>query len=109
MTSIRIRTKSSSSYLKATTLYNHQVLPPLMHMCQLNHIFLKSISADILETINLSVNKRVYVPTICKNAPYFSKSTSRDNPPILQTLYPILDSLDINTSTLKISIWVLSF
>ena len=103
MISIRIGTKSSSSYLKATPQYNHQVLPPLIQMHQLSHLFLNSISIDILETINWYINERVSVPVICKNAPSnYSKSTStlHDNPPLLQTLYPILDSLDINTSNL---------
>ena len=100
---IRIGTKSSSSYLKATTQYNHQVLPPLIQMHQLSHLFLNSISADILETINWYINERVSVPVICKNTPSnYSKSTStlHDNTPLLQTLYPILDSLDINNSNL---------
>ena len=100
---ICIATKSSSSYLKATTQYNHQGLPPLIQMRQLNHLFLKSILA-VLETINWSVNERVSGPAICKNdSSNCSKSisTSYDNPPILQTLYPVLDSLDINTTNLE--------
>ena len=48
---IRIGTKSSSSYLKATTQYNHHILPPIIKMSQLSHVFLNSISADIGETI----------------------------------------------------------
>ena len=32
MTSICIGTKSSSSYLKATTQYNHHILPPIINM-----------------------------------------------------------------------------
>ena len=32
MTFIRIGTKSSSSYMKPTTQYNNQVLPPLISM-----------------------------------------------------------------------------
>ena len=32
MTFIRIGTKSSSSYLKATTQYNHRILPPIIKM-----------------------------------------------------------------------------
>ena len=75
-------------------------------MCRLSHLFLDSISADILKTINWSENERVSVPVICKNAPTNSSkststSTSHDNPSIIQTLYPILDSLNINTSNLK--------
>ena len=104
MTFIRIGTKSSSSYLKATTQYNHHVLPPLIQMRQLSHLFLNPISVDILETINCSVNERVSVPEICKNSPSnCSKytSTPHDSPPILQTLCPILDSLAINTSNLE--------
>ena len=85
---IRIGTKSSSSYLKVTTQYNHQALPPLMQMRQLSHLFLNSISADILEKINWYVNERVSIPAICKSIPSNcskSTSTSHDNPPILQT------------------------
>ena len=74
----------------------------------LSNLFLNSISTDIIETINWSENERVSIPAICKNLPSnFSKSTSiststsRDNPPIIQTLYPILDSLDVNTSNLE--------
>ena len=47
MAFIRIGTKSSSSYLKVTTQYNHQVLPPLIKIRQLTHLFLNSISTDI--------------------------------------------------------------
>ena len=64
MTFIRIGTKSSSSYLKVTTQCNHQLLPLLIQMRQLSHLFLNSISADILETINWSVNERVSIPAI---------------------------------------------
>ena len=87
MTYIRIGTKSSSSYWKATTQYNHHILSPIIKMCQLSHVFLNSISADFLETINWSVNESVCVPAIFKNASSnYSKSTSKsyDNPPILQ-------------------------
>ena len=52
ITFIRIGTKLSSSYLKATTQYNHQVLPPFIQRRLLRHLLLNSISADILETIN---------------------------------------------------------
>ena len=75
-----------------------------MYMRQLSRLFLNSVSADILETIKWYVNERVSVPAICKNDPSNcskSISTSHDNPPILQTLYPILDSLDINTTNLE--------
>ena len=44
MTYIRIGTKSSSSYLKATTQYNHHIPPPMIKIRQLSHAFLKSIS-----------------------------------------------------------------
>ena len=47
MAFIRIGTKSSSSYLKVTTQYNHQVLPPLIKIRQLTHLFLNSLSTDI--------------------------------------------------------------
>ena len=46
MTFLRIGTKSSSSYLKATTQYNHHILPPIIKMLQLSHVFLNSITAD---------------------------------------------------------------
>ena len=101
LTFIRIGNRSSSSYLKAITQYNHHSIPPIIKMRQLSHAFLKSISADILETINWSINESVFVPVILKNAPSNSSkstSTSYDNPPILQYMYPILDKL--NTSKL---------
>ena len=52
------------------------------------------------------LNESVCVPVILKNASSNSSnsskstSTSYDNPPILQSMYPILDKLDINTSKL---------
>ena len=52
LTFIRIGTKSSLSYSKPATQYTHQVLPPLIKMRQLTHLFLNSISTDILDTIN---------------------------------------------------------
>ena len=64
MTFIRIGTKSLLSYSKASTQYNHQVLPPLIQMRQLSHLFLNSIPVDILETINWYVNESVYVTEI---------------------------------------------
>ena len=100
---IRIGTKSSSSYLKTTTQYNHHIFPRIIKMRQLSHIFLKLRQADILETINSYVNESVTVPVILKNAPSNcskSTSTSYDNPLILQSMYPILDKLNINTSNL---------
>ena len=85
-------------------------------MRQLTHLFLNSISTDILDTINWSENERVPVPTICKNTSSncskstststftsTSTSTSHDNPPILPSLYPILDKLKINTSNLDVN------
>ena len=46
LTCIRIGTKSSLSYSKPATQYTHQVLPPLIEMRQLTHLFLNSISID---------------------------------------------------------------
>ena len=84
-------------------------------MRQLTHLFLNSMSTDILDIISWSENERVSVPNICKNttsncskststftftftSTSTSTSTSHDNPPILPFLYPILDKLNINTS-----------
>ena len=113
MTFIRIGFKSSSSYLKATLQCNHKVRPPLINMRQLTHQFLNSISTDVLDTIDWSENECFYVPKICKNIPFSSTnstssssspttstSTSHDNPPIVPSLYPTLDKLNINTSDL---------
>ena len=105
LTFIHIGNRSSSSYLKANTQYNHHILPPIIKIRPLSYVFLNSISEDILETIYWSVNESVSVPVILKNAPSnSSKSTSTsisyDNPPILQSMYPILDTLNINTSKL---------
>ena len=83
--------------------YNHQVLPSLIKMCQLNHNFINSVSIEVLETIHWSENELVSDPTICNNSPSDcskSSSTSHGNPPILQSIYPILDKLNINTSNL---------
>ena len=108
MTSIRIGTKSSSLYKKPTTQYNNQVLPPLINMRLLSNDFLTSIPTDVIELINWFENERVSIPVSCKYIPSnFSKSTSsststlHDNPPIRQSLYPILKSLNINTSDLE--------
>ena len=72
-------------------------------MRQLNHNFINSVSTENLETIHFSKNERVFDPEICKNSPSNrskSASTSHDNLPILQSKYPILDKLNINTSNL---------
>ena len=45
MTFIRIGTKLSSSYLKATTQCNLHVLPPLIKIRQLSHIFKLNINS----------------------------------------------------------------
>ena len=75
----------------------------------LSNNFLNSISTDVIESINRSENERVSIPVSCKYIPSnFSTSTStststftlHDNPPIFQSLYPILDKLHINTSEL---------
>ena len=90
MTSIRIGTKSSSSYMKVTTQYNHHIIPPLIKMHQLRHNFLKSISTDILETVYYSEDESVHDSDICNNSSSnCSKSSyiSPDNPPILQFKY----------------------
>ena len=107
MTFIRIGTKSSSSYKKPTTQYNTQVFPPLIIMRLLSNDILNLISTDVIESINWSENERVSIPGSCKYIPsHFSKSTStststlHENPPILQSLYPIVDKLNINTSKL---------
>ena len=75
----------------------------------LSNNFLTSISIDIIESIYWSENERVSIPTSCKHIPSdFSNSTStssstlHDNPPILQSIYPILDKLNINTSKLDV-------
>ena len=51
---LHIGAKSSSSYLKATSQYNHHILCPLIKMRQLSHNFVNSVSTDILETIHWS-------------------------------------------------------
>ena len=96
---IRTRTKLSSSFTKATTQFNHHILPPIIKMRQLSHNFLKSISTNILETIYWSEDESVHDPVISKKlSSNYSKSssTSPDNPPILQSIYTILDSHNIN-------------
>ena len=114
MTFIRIGTKSSSSYTKPNTQYNNQVLPPLINMRLLSNIFLNLITTYVIETINWFENECVSTPVIYRSTPSIisksisistssttSSSTSHDNPPILKSLYPILNSLNINTSDLE--------
>ena len=109
---IRIGIKSSSSYTKPTTQYNNQVLPPLINIRLLSNVFLNSISTDIVETINWSENEHESVPAIYKSTPPIisksistsissSTSTSHNNPPILKSLYPILNSFNNKTSDLE--------
>ena len=100
LTFIRIGNKSSISYLKVLTQYNHHILPPIIKMRQLSHYFLNWISTKNLETLYWSENERVSDPAICKISPSNcskSSSTSHDNPPIPQSVYLILDKLNINT------------
>ena len=62
------------------------------------------MSTEILETIHWSENECASYPEICKNSPFNcskSTSTSHDNSPILQNLYPILDSLNTDASNLE--------
>ena len=112
ITFIRIGTKSSSSYTKPNTQYNNQVLPPLKNMRILSKVFLNSITKDVIETITWSKTERVSIPVIYKSTPSIisksiststssSTSTSHDNPPILKSLYPILNSLNVDTSDLE--------
>ena len=82
---IRIGIWSNSSYNKATTQFNHHIIPPITKMRILSHYFLNSISTDILETIYWSEDESVSDPVICNNlSSNCSKSsyTSHDNPPI---------------------------
>ena len=104
MISICIGTKSSSSYMKVTTQYNHHVIPPLIKIHQLRHNFLKSISIDILETIYYSEDESVHDSDICNNSSSNCSKSSfapPDSQPILQFKCPILNSHNINNSTLK--------
>ena len=76
-------------------------------MRQLSHYFLNSITTEVLETIYWSENERISDPVMCKHSSSNcskSASTSHDNPPILQSIYPILDKLNINTSNLDAKI-----
>ena len=76
--------------------------------------FLKSISTDNIESVNWAENECVSIPAIYKyissnsskctstsSSQSTSTSTLHNNPPILQSLYPILKSFNINTSNLK--------
>ena len=104
MTFIRVRTRYTYSYIKGTTQFNHHILPPIIKMRQLSHYFLNWISTDILEKIYWSDDESVSDPVIYNNSSSTcskSSSTSHDNPTILQSIYPILDSLNINTSNLN--------
>ena len=88
---IRIGTKSTCSYIKATTQYNLNGLTRLIKMRQLSHNFLNSISTYIIETIYWSEDESVYDPVNCKKSSSNcskSSSTSHDNPSILQSIYP---------------------
>ena len=70
-------------------------------MRQLSHYILNSMSTEILETIHWSENECASYPEICKNSPFNcskSTSTSHDNSPIIQSIYQILDKLNINNS-----------
>ena len=113
---VRIGTKSTSSYTKATTHFNLRVLPPLIKMYWLSYNFLNPISVDNLETIYCSEDKNEHdweierfrmrnnSTSIC----FKSSSTPPDNPPVLQSKYSILDSHNINTASFKINLWVLN-
>ena len=107
ITFIRIGTKSSSLYLKAISQYTTHVLPPLIKMRQLRHNFVNSIYRDILETIHWYEADSVSDSIDC-NKPALNYSKSHDNPPILQSIYPILDSLKLILLILMISILILS-
>ena len=72
-------------------------------MRQLSHNIINSVSTEILETIHWSENERVSDLANCKTAPFNcskSSSISHNNLHILQSIYPILDKLNINTSNL---------
>ena len=93
---VRIGTKLTYSYTKVTTQFNLHVLLPLITMRQLSCHFLNSISTDILETIYLSEDKSIPDSEIesCRmrnNSSLISSKSSftPDNPPVLQSKYPI--------------------
>ena len=70
-------------------------------MRQLSHYFLNPISIDILEMIYWYEDESIYDPVICNNSSSNCSKSSlilHDHPPILQSLYPILDLLNINPS-----------
>ena len=85
MICIRIGTKSSFSYTKATTHLNHHILLPIIKMRQLSHNLLNSISTDVLETIYWYEDESVHDPEIYNNSSSnCSKSlSSLKQPPIL--------------------------
>ena len=65
---------------------------------------MKSVSTEILKTIYWTGNEGVSDAEIYKNVPSNcskSSSSSHDNPPILQSIYPILDKININISNLN--------
>ena len=77
-------------------------------MSQLSHNFLNLISTDISETIywseesiHDSETERCRMHDNSSSIISKSASLSSDNPPVLQSKYPILDSHNINTSILK--------
>ena len=82
-------------------------------MRQLRHNYVNSTLTNILEKMYWSEDKSVYHPVTCKKLSSNcskSSSASHDNPPSPQSIYPILDSLNIDTSNLKIlSLCMLSF
>ena len=103
-TFIRIGTKSSSSYVKATQQFNLRVLPPLIKMHQLSHSFINSIFIDEVcqskdeSKIDSAIERcRMYG----KSSLIGSKSAyiPPDNSLVLQSQYHILDYHNINTST----------
>ena len=114
-TFIRIGTKSSSSYVKATQQFNLRVLPPLIKVCQLSLNFLNSIIAYISDTIcwfevkiiNDSEIERYRMHDNSSSIRSKSSSTPPDHPPLLQSTYPILDYHNINIFTLKYKPWIL--
>ena len=91
MTFIRIGTKSSSSYIKATKQFNLRVLPPFIKLRQFSHNFLNSISTNVLDAIYWSKNEGIIHSEIERCRMYDNSSsisskslcTTPDNPPVL--------------------------